>query len=85
MLEYVPNHFKTQDICEMAAEENIWSLVPDQHQTQEICDEAVKEDPWLLKYVPDNFKQEKMKVIKKNPQRLSKKCKAQKAKVKGYQ
>ena len=31
MLEYVPNHFKTQEMRERAAEENIWPLVPDQH------------------------------------------------------
>ena len=43
MLEYVPNHFRTQEMCEMAVEENIW----------------------LLKYVPDSFKKQKMKAVKK--------------------
>ena len=47
--------------------------VPDQYKTQEICDKVVEEDSWLLKYVPDNFKKQKMKAVKKNPHKLSKK------------
>ena len=49
-----------------------------------MCDKPVTEDPGLLKYVPDNFKKQKMcnKAVKKNPHRLSKKRKAQKEKIK---
>ena len=47
-----------------------------------MCDKVVEEDPWLLKFVPDNFKKQKMMVVKKNLQRLSKKHKVQKAKIK---
>ena len=47
-----------------------------------MCNKAVKKYPRLLGYVPDNFKKQKMKAVKKNPHRLSKKRRAQKAKIK---
>ena len=47
-----------------------------------MCNKAVKEGPWLQRYVPDNFKKQKMKAVKKNSHKLSKKQKAQKAKIK---
>ena len=47
-----------------------------------MCNKTVKKYPWLLGYVPDNLKKQKMKAVKKNPHRLSKKHRAQKAKVK---
>ena len=67
MLEYVPNHFRTQEMCERAVEENIWSVVyvPDQYKTQEMCDKAVEEYLRLLKYVPDSFKKQIIKAVKK--------------------
>ena len=47
-----------------------------------MCNKAVKEYPWLLEYVPGNFKKQKIKAVKKNPHKLSKKRRAQKAKIK---
>ena len=38
-----------------------------------MCNKAVKEGPWLQRHVPDNFKKQKMKAVKKNPHKLSKK------------
>ena len=84
ILGYVRNHFKTQGMCEKVVEKGSWSLVhvPDQYKTQEMCNKAVEEYPWLLEYVPDNFKKQKMNAVKKNPHRLSKKRRVQKAKIK---
>ena len=56
--------------------------VPDQYKAQEMCNKAVKKYPWILEYVADNFKKQKMKAVKKNPHRLSKKGRVQKAKIK---
>ena len=71
MLGYIPNHFKTQGMCERTVEENLWSLVyvPDQYKTQEMCEKAVKDEPYILKYVPDHFKTQKMcyKAVKNDP------------------
>ena len=63
-LAYVPDHFKTQERCIKAVEEDPWQLldvpctvdyVPDQYKTQEKCDDAVRIRPWLLEYVPNWF------------------------------
>ena len=39
-LEYVPNHFKTQEMCERAIENEPYSLkfVPDYFKAQEMCE-----------------------------------------------
>ena len=81
---YVPDQYKIQEICDKVVEEDSWLLkyVPDNFKKQKMCNKAVKEGPWLQRYVPDNFKRQKMKAVKKNPHKLSKKWKAQKAKIK---
>ena len=81
---YVPDYFRTQEMCERTVEKGSWSLVhvSDQYKTREMCNKAVKKNPWLLEYVPNNFKKTKMKAVKKNPHRLSKKRRAQKASIK---
>ena len=83
-MRYVPDYFRTQEMCERAVEKGSWSLVhvSDQYKTQEMCNKAVKKYPWLLEYVPNNFKKPKMKAVKKNPHRLSKKRRTQKASIK---
>ena len=56
-LEYVPNHFKTQGICERAVENEPYSLkcVPDHFKMQEICNKTVRDNPYSLQYVPNWF------------------------------
>ena len=72
---YVPDQYKTQEICDKVVEEVSWLLkyVPDNFKKQKMCNKAVKEGPWLQRYVPDNFKKQKMKAVKKNSHKLSKK------------
>ena len=54
----MPDHLKTQDICNEAMCINPLSLphVPDHLQTQELCDAAVRENPCEFEFVPDHFK-----------------------------
>ena len=45
MLEYVPEQFKTQEMCDKALEETPYYMlghVPDQFKTQEMCDEVIR-------------------------------------------
>ena len=57
-LVYVPDKFKTQEMCIKAVKEDPWQLhyVPDQYKTQEMCNEAVCKEPYMLYYVPDQYK-----------------------------
>ena len=50
MLEYVPDQYKTQEMCDKVVKENPWMLehVPDQFVTQKMCNEAVKKSPCAL-------------------------------------
>ena len=58
----MPDHLKTQDMCNEAMRINPISLsyVPDHLQTQELCDAAVRENPCELEFVPDHFKTQEM-------------------------
>ena len=59
MLWDVPDHFKTQEMCNdvMRALPNAWfRRIPDRFKTQDMCKKALKKDPRMLKYVPDHFK-----------------------------
>ena len=58
MLEVVPNHFKTQKMCDKAVDCIPWSLahVPNYFKTQEMCNKAVYKNPCCLKYLPDYLK-----------------------------
>ena len=51
MLEDVPDHFKTHEMCNeiMRIEPAAFYLIPDRLKTQEMCIEAVEVDPWHLK------------------------------------
>ena len=61
-LRHVPDHLKTQEVCDKAVHTEPRSLVyvPDHFNTQEMCSEAVHGDPYTLKYVPDNLKTHEM-------------------------
>ena len=45
-LKYVPDQYKTQEMCERAIKDDPWALefVPDHFKTQEMCDKAVSKD-----------------------------------------
>ena len=42
----VPNHFKTQEMCEKAIEEDPWALrfIPDHFKTKNICEKSVEDE-----------------------------------------
>ena len=46
ILQYIPEQFKTLEMCEQAVKEyaELFRFVPDEFITQEICDQVVKED-----------------------------------------
>ena len=56
-LEFVPDHFKTQETCDDVVMEDPCSLefVPDHFKRQKICDKAVKDESSSLLFVPDWF------------------------------
>ena len=56
-LRHVPDHFKTQQMCERTVEIVSWSLayVPDHFKTQQMCERAVEKDLCLPEYVPNWF------------------------------
>ena len=58
VIRYVPDQYKTQQVCDKALPKNGGKLesVPDCYQNQEICDEAVDNYPHTLKVVPDCYK-----------------------------
>ena len=61
-LRFVPDHFKTPDMCSKAVLMNPWTLkyVPDHLKTQEMCDEVVAHNLSNLRFVPDHFKMQEM-------------------------
>ena len=56
-LRFIPDLFKTQEMCNEAAGACPWTLehVPNDLKTQEMCNEAVRRGPWNLRHVPDWF------------------------------
>ena len=62
LLEHVPEHLKTQEMCDKAVWEDLSSLqyVPDHLQTQEMCDDAVREGSCELDFFLDHFKMQEM-------------------------
>ena len=62
-LRYVPDKFKTQEMCNRAVENNpywCFEYVPDKFKTQEMCLKAVNEWSYYLIYVSDKFKTQEM-------------------------
>ena len=61
-MEYVPDRFKTEDICNEAVGRNPYTLdnVPDRLKTQEMCNGAMHENPATFFLVPDLFKTQLM-------------------------
>ena len=58
----IPDHLKTQEMCDEAVRIGLWSLryVPDHLKTQEMCNLAIKLDPCTLVCVPDQYKTQEM-------------------------
>ena len=54
LLDFVPDHLKTQEMCTKAVCKNPYSLkfVPDPLESSEMCAEAVRKGPWSLRFVP---------------------------------
>ena len=61
MMRHVPNHFKTQEMCNKAFEKNPWVLadIPNHFKTEEMRKNAVDRSPWFLADVPNHFKHKK--------------------------
>ena len=53
----IPDHLKTQEMCNEAVHLNPLSLkyVPDHFKIQEMCDEVVRNKLCMLLFVPDHF------------------------------
>ena len=62
MLEFVPDHFRTQGMCNGSVTRDPYVLdhVSDRFKTQGMCIKTVEKDPWQLYYVPDHFKVKEM-------------------------
>ena len=61
LMEFVPDHLKTQEMYNEAVRNNSWALmhVPEHLRTQEMCIkavEAVEVDPSFLQLVPDHLR-----------------------------
>lgn len=61
-LRYIPEQYKTKEICDRAFKKNVWNLsdIPDQFKTAEMCMKAVGESGFLLRHVPDKLKTTEM-------------------------
>ena len=62
VLKHIPDHLKTQKICDDAVRRIPFYLeyVPDHLKTHEMCDRVVDIKPWLLKFVADHLKTRRM-------------------------
>ena len=62
MLLFVPEHFKTTEMCNeiMRTMPEAFHRIPDRFKTQEMCKKAVKVDPSSLQPVPDHLKTREM-------------------------
>ena len=57
LFRYVPDQYKTQQICDKAILENGGALksFPDCYKNQELCNKAVDSYPHTLEFVPECF------------------------------
>ena len=61
-IKEIPNHLKTQEMCDEAVHLNSLSLayVPDRLRTQEMCNEIMRTMPDAFHRIPDRFKTQEM-------------------------
>ena len=57
-LRFIPDHLKTQGMCNKAVEKDPYNLkyVPNQFKTRKMCEKAVEDDPETLKFVLNQYK-----------------------------
>lgn len=57
-LNFVPEHLKTAEICELAVENADWSIqfVPAHLLTLEMCNKVILNNPHLIAYIPEHFR-----------------------------
>ena len=62
LLRYVPDQYRTQQMCDKASLENGGTLQPVSYsyKNQEMCNKAVENYPYALDFVPECYKAEKM-------------------------
>ena len=74
LLEDVPDHLKTQEMCDDAVSKGPYNLknVPGHLKTEKMCKKAVEDESETLEYVPNYFKTQKMcdKAMKDDPYSL---------------
>ena len=60
MLNFVPDHLKTQKVCKDSIKKLLYLLryVPEQYKTQQMCDKVILENGGTLKCVPDCCKKQ---------------------------
>ena len=58
----IPNHLKTQEVCNEVVHKNALSLayVPSRFKTQEMCKEAVRSKLCMALFGPDHFWMQEM-------------------------
>ena len=61
-IQFVPEYYKTQEICVKAVNRCFFAFgsIPDQYKSQEICDIFVSLYPFLIVYCPDKYITQKM-------------------------
>ena len=74
-LAYVPDYFKTQEMCNEAVKIKLWMLlfVPDHFWTQEMCSKVMRTMPdAFYRSIPDRFKTQEMgdKAVKEDSSSL---------------
>ena len=65
-LKYIPEEFKTEEICLEAVKNNSYALQHVNNQTEEICLEAIKKDGYCLRYVNNQTDKICLEAINKN-------------------
>ena len=62
LLRYVPDKYKTEQMCDEAILENGGTLkyVPDCYKNQEMCNKVVENYPYTLEYFPECYKTKEM-------------------------
>ena len=70
----VPDHLKTQQMCNKAVEEYPWRLsdFPHHLKTQGMCEKTIEDESGTLEYVPNYFKVQRMceKAVENEPYTL---------------
>ena len=65
ILVFIPDHFKTQVMCEKAIGDNAFELefVPDQYKTEKMYNKVVESEREMLQFIHDNFETQEMHVL----------------------